>query len=171
MLEKSWTIGGNYEIVTANAGTFDIRTNGSIFDSFKFQGLPGQAYIQYAGNATNAGVFGGTLPKYHFYTTLSWNYRDMDYVIGNTYLSGVTDTGPNGVSPPQPVSRYSTWDLRAAYDWHFDSAKDVKLAAGINNVTNHMPPLAPRTFTDNNADVSTYSPLGRLIYASLSVSF
>jgi iron complex outermembrane receptor protein len=34
-----------------------------------------------------------------------------------------------------------------------------------------MPPLAPRAFLDNNADVSTFSPIGRLIYATLSVSF
>jgi len=34
-----------------------------------------------------------------------------------------------------------------------------------------MPPLAPRAFLDNNADVATFSPLGRLIYCSLVVSF
>jgi iron complex outermembrane receptor protein len=34
-----------------------------------------------------------------------------------------------------------------------------------------MPPLAPRAFVDNNADVSTYSPLGRLTYASVELQF
>jgi iron complex outermembrane receptor protein len=45
----------------------------------------------------------------------------------------------------------------------------VKAAVGVNNLTNRMPPLAPRTFTDNNADVATYSPIGRLVYATVSV--
>jgi iron complex outermembrane receptor protein len=64
------------------------------------------------------------------------------------------------------VSGYTSWDVRAAYAW-----RNVKTALGVNNLTNRMPPLAPRTFTDNNADVSTYSPIGRLYYATLAVSF
>jgi iron complex outermembrane receptor protein len=33
-----------------------------------------------------------------------------------------------------------------------------------------MPPLAPRAFLDNNADVATFSPIGRLIYLTVAVS-
>jgi outer membrane receptor protein involved in Fe transport len=164
LIEESWTLSARYTIPTEHLGDFDIGTTGSIFDSFKFQGLPGQPFIQYAGHVTNAGVFGGTLPKYHFYTTLEWSYRDLDIGVANSYLSAVTDTGINGNLAPLPVSRYYSWDLRAAYDWH-----KVKAAVGVNNLTNRMPPLAPRTFTDNNADVSTYSPIGRLVYATVSV--
>lgn len=166
LLEESWTVAANYEIPTEHSGTFDLSTTGSIFDSFDFQGLPGQAFIQYAGHATNAGVFGGTLPKYHFYTTFQWLYGDLSLGVANTYLSAVTDTGPNGNLAPLPVSRYFTWDLRAAYDWH-----KLKAAVGVNNLQDRMPPLAPRTFTDNNADVATYSPIGRLVYATLTVTF
>jgi iron complex outermembrane recepter protein len=165
LIEESWNIGVSYTIPTDRIGIFTVASTGSIFDSFNFQGLPGQAFIQYAGNVTNAGVFGGTLPKYHFYTTLDWAYGDFDIGVTNTYLSAVNDTGPNGNLAPLPVSRYSAWDVRAAYDWH-----KVKAAIGVNNLTNRMPPLAPRTFTDNNADVATYSPIGRLVYATVSVT-
>jgi iron complex outermembrane recepter protein len=165
LIEESWSLSARYTIPTEHLGDFDIGTTGSIFDSFKFQGLPGQPFIQYAGHVTNAGVFGGTLPKYHFYTTLEWSYRDLDIGVANSYLSAVTDTGINGNLAPLPVSRYSSWDVRAAYDWH-----KLKAAAGINNLTNRMPPLAPRTFTDNNVDVATYSPIGRLVYATVSVT-
>jgi iron complex outermembrane recepter protein len=61
--------------------------------------------------------------------------------------------------------RYSSWDLRAAYTW-----QKMKAALGVNNLTNRMPPRAPRTFTDNNADVATYSPIGRLVYATVAVT-
>jgi iron complex outermembrane recepter protein len=165
LLEESWNLGVSYTIPTDRAGIFTLGTTGSVFDSFNFQGLPGQAYIQYAGYATNAGVFGGTLPKYHFYTPLDWAYGDFDLQFANTYLSSVLDTGTNGNLAPLPVSRYSAWDVRAAYSWG-----KFKAALGVNNFTNRMPPLAPRTFTDNNADVATYSPIGRLVYATVSVT-
>lgn len=166
LVEKSWTAGAFYSIPTAHAGTFELGTTGSVFDSFKFLDLPlpSHTFIQYAGNATNAGVFGGTLPKWHFYTTLDWSSGNLHLEVANSYLSAVTDTGANGVSAPLPVSRYSAFDVRAAYDW-----EKVTMAIGVNNVTNRMPPLAPRTFSDNNADIATYSPIGRLLYATVSV--
>jgi iron complex outermembrane receptor protein len=43
-------------------------------------------------------------------------------------------------------------------------------ALGVNNVADRMPPLAPRAFLDNNADVATFSPIGRLIYLTVAVS-
>lgn len=170
LLEESWTMGANYAFPQTRAGTFAIGTTGSIFNSFKFQGLPGQAYIQYAGHATNAGVFGGTLPRYHFYTTLDWEWKGLQAELANTFLSAVTDTGVNGNLTPIPVDRYFSWDARLAYDWEFRSDRHLRTAVGINNITNRMPPLAPRTFTDNNADVATYSPIGRLVYATVSLA-
>jgi iron complex outermembrane receptor protein len=170
LVEKSWTVSANYALPPTRLGTFGLSTSGSIFDSFNFQGLPGQPFIQYAGHATNAGVFGGTLPRYHFYTTFDWARNGLEVDISNTFLSGVTDTGINGNLAPLPVSRYFSWDARVAYDWEFLSDRHLKAAVGINNITNRMPPLAPRTFTDNNADVSTYSPIGRLVYATVSLA-
>lgn len=166
LIEKSWTAGAFYSIPTARAGTFELGTTGSVFDSFTFLDLPlpSHNFIQYAGHATNAGVFGGTLPKWHFYTTLDWSSNNLHLEVANSYLSAVTDTGANGVSAPLPVSRYSAFDVRASYDW-----EKVTMAIGVNNVTNRMPPLAPRTFSDNNADIATYSPIGRLLYATVSV--
>ena len=170
LLEKSWTVSADYRIPTGHVGTFELSTSGSIFDSFAFQGLPGQSFIQYAGHATNAGVFGGTLPKYHFYSMLDWQRDRLELSVANSFLSSVTDTGTNGNLAPLPVSSYMTWDLRSAYDWPLSGDMHLKGAVGVNNLTNRMPPLAPRTFTDNNADVSTYSPIGRLVYATLSLS-
>ena len=81
----------------------------------------------------------------------------------------------NGTSTPTiPVGGYTAWDLRGAYDWHLSGSaagRMVTLALGVNNLTNRMPPLAPRAFTDNNADVATYSPLGRFVYGTVAVTF
>jgi iron complex outermembrane receptor protein len=172
LLEESWNITVNYSIPTQAAGTFVLSTNGTIFTSFDFNpGIAGLPVVQGAGTSNNAGVFGGTLPRYRFYSTLDWIYHDVDISVANTYASGVKDTGGSGILAPIPVSSYAAFDLRAAYDWRGGRVKDLKFALGINNIANRMPPLDPRVFTDNNADVSTYSPIGRFYYGTVSIGF
>ena len=172
LLEESWNITIDYSIQTQNAGTFALSTNGAILTSFRFDpGIAGLPVVQGAGASNNASVFGGTLPRYRFYSMLNWLYHDVTLTLANTYASGVNDTGGSGTLPPIPVSDYSTWDFRAAYDWHGARVKDLKFAIGVNNLTNRMPPLDPRVYTDNNADVSTYSPIGRLVYGTVSIGF
>ena len=71
------------------------------------------------------------------------------------------------------MASYLTFDLRVAYDWHFQPSNDRRVlttALGVNNIADRMPPLAPRAFLDNNADVATFSPIGRLIYLTAAVS-
>jgi iron complex outermembrane recepter protein len=173
--ERSYTLGTEYVLPWDQVGTWTLSTTGAYFASFKFQDLPGDAFIQYAGASNNTGIFGGTLPKLRLFTTLDWVYRDLDVTVNNTYVSGTNDTGANGISTPTiPVASYLAWDLRMAYNWHMAPKHEstvMTVALGVNNVTNRMPPLAPRAFLDNNADVATFSPIGRLIYASASVSF
>ncbi|HEX8756172.1 MAG TPA: TonB-dependent receptor plug domain-containing protein [Steroidobacteraceae bacterium] len=177
--ERSWTIGVTYILPWTDEGTWTLSTNGAIFDSFKFQALPNTAFIQYAGASNNAGAsggFGGTLPKYRFYSTIDWAFHSLDLTVANTYVSSTVDTGQNGTSAPIPVSSYSAWDLRGGYDWHLggaDSNRKVTLALGVNNVGNTMPPLARRAFANQatNADVGTFSPIGRLYYGNVAVSF
>ena len=47
----------------------------------------------------------------------------------------------------------------------------MRILVGVNNMFDRMPPRAAQAFTDNNADVATYSPLGRLWYVTASVKF
>ena len=174
--ERSYTIGAGYILPWNRYGTFALSTTGAIFKSFNFQDLPGHPFIEYAGATNNAGAsggFGGTLPKYRFFTTLDWTYENAEITLNNTYVSSTDDTGVNGTSTPTiPVSSYTAWDLRGAYGWHLTggaAGRMVTLALGVNNLSNRMPSLAPRAFVDNNADVATFSPIGRLVYATVSV--
>ena len=178
--ERSWTVGVTYILPWTDEGTWTLSTNGAIFDSFKFQALPNTTFIQYAGASNNAGAsggFGGTLPRYRFYSTIDWAFHSLELTAANTYVSSTVDTGQNGTSLPTiPVSSYKAWDLRGAYDWPLggeDSNRKVTLALGVNNVGNATPPLAPRAFAnqDTNADVGTFSPIGRLYYGNVAVSF
>jgi outer membrane receptor protein involved in Fe transport len=172
--ERMYTTGVNYQLPWEAFGSWTLSSTGAIFKSFNFKSLSNQPYIQYAGYSNNTGVFGGTLPKYRFFSTIDWEYRSWDVTVNNTYISGTLDTGANGISTPTiPVASYMTWDLRVAYDWHFQENNDRRVlttALGVNNIADRMPPLAPRAFLDNNADVATFSPIGRLIYLTVAVS-
>jgi iron complex outermembrane recepter protein len=96
--ERSYTLGAEYVLPWEQVGTWTVSMNGAYFASFKFQDLPGDAFIQYAGASNNTGVFGGTLPKVRLFTTLNWEYRDLDVTVNNTYVSGTNDTGANGTT-------------------------------------------------------------------------
>jgi iron complex outermembrane receptor protein len=179
--ERSWTLGVLYILPWTDYGTWTLSTTGAVFDSFKFEDGLGDAAVQYAGNASNLGVFAGTLPKYRFYSTVDWGFHGLDITLANTYISSVEDMGPDGTLgggklSPIPVSSYSAWDLRGAYDFHLGgTARNTKLtlAVGVNNIGNKMPPLATRAFSNQftNADIGTYSPIGRLVYGDVAVSF
>ena len=179
---RSSSLSGNYDYVMKEWGTLSVGTNATFFNSFKYE-APGTAtQFQYAGTATNSGPIGGTLPRYRFYNTIDWSFEQWNVLIGNTYIDGVTDEGTGGPGffssttlKPIPVKSYATFDLRVAYDLEgpllAGYGKGMTVAVGINNIQNRMPPAAPQAFTDNNADVATYSPIGRLFYVQSSVKF
>ena len=179
---RTYTVSAGYELPETPVGMFDINTSGTIFDSFKFQALPYQAYYEYAGFATNAGTgVQGTLPKYRFYTLFDWHRDHWSANLANTFVSAVTDVGAGGIVyqtsttlKPVPVASYTTWDIRVAYtgDALFRGfAKSWTVALGVNNLADRMPPNSSQAFTDNNADVSTYSPIGRFVYATAGIKF
>ena len=102
--ERMYTTGVNYQLPWEQFGSWTLSSTGAIFKSFNFKSLPSQPYIQYAGYSNNTGVFGGTLPKYRFFSTVDWQYRTWDITINNTYVSGTLDTGGTG-----PRRRQSRW--------------------------------------------------------------
>ena len=179
---RTFNLNGSYALHSDSAGEFTLASSATFFQSYKFQALPYQKFYEYAGTATNGGTgVQGTLPRYRLYNTLNWQQGPWQATVGNTYIPSVTDIGAGGIVyegsttlKPVKVSAYATFDLRLAYRHDDAKAKTVKawtFAMGVNNIGNRMPPLAPQAFTDNNADVATYSPIGRLIYATVDMNF
>ena len=168
---RTLNLSEDYVVPTKEWGVYTLDSSATIFNLFKYQALPIQAYYNYAGTATNVE---GTLPRYRLYTTLDGQWGPWDAMIANTYIDSLNDTGTGGAtaSKPYPVKAYTTFDLRVAYTGsQLEMLSKWKLAAGINNIFNRMPPLSPNAYTDNLADVSTYSPLGRLAYIEASAKF
>ena len=183
---RAYSLSGQYEIPTVANGTFTLATTGTVFDSFLFQALPGQKFYEFAGTTTNGGGAQGSIPKHRFYSSFAWDFKDVNVLLGNTFASATKDQFAGGLSfetnstlavPTQtstPVPRYVAWDLRVAVKGDAlpgGMGKGWNAAVGVNNVTNKMPPLAPFAYQDNNADVSTYSPIGRFVYVTASFRF
>ncbi|MDP9086403.1 MAG: TonB-dependent receptor [Pseudomonadota bacterium] len=189
---RTLNILADYAIPTGGSGTFTVTTNAALFLSYKFQALPSQKYYEYAGTATNGGTgVQGILPKFRSYTTFDWTRGPLDVTIGNTYVSSIRDLGAGGITfetnsartPPTAfegrIKSYMSWDARIAYQFgkHEGSRSFLTLAAGVNNIFDRMPPVSTNNYTpsaaytDNTADVSTYSPIGRIGYVTASVRF
>lgn len=183
-----------YEIPTQNFGTFTVGTDGTWMDHFLYSALPGQPFYEFAGYSTNTQTEAGTFPHLSFYTTLNWRYHAWDATVGNSYMSSlISDIGSASpltyapanyllTHPAVPVGYYTSWDLQLSYT--FDQAKagrlgswlkGMKIAVGMNDVFNRMPPYAGISQAAgnnyNNVDTSEYSPIGRLMFVSGSVKF
>ena len=182
----------DYERDFGGAGKLTFNSIMAVFLNYQFQALPSQKFYEYAGTATNGGTgVQGVLPKFRSYTSVNWAIRGFDLTIANTYVSAVRDLGAGGITyetnaalvPPTAfagrIKPYTTFDLRLGYtlkdrDGH---PSGFAIAVGVNDVFDRMPPVSTNVFTpsaaytDNTADVSTYSAIGRLGYVQASVKF
>ncbi len=184
---KALDVALNYAFPANEFGKFKAGTTGTFFIDYQFQALPSQRYYEYAGHVTNGGTGAqGAVPGMRWYTTLDWSSGPWSAMIGNTYIDALTDIGPGGVTfassatlTRRPVASYSTWDLAGSYTFARRSSASgwekwvagLKVSVGVNNLTDKMPSLSPQAFNESNADVSTYSPIGRLWYISGQYKF
>ncbi len=178
-----------YELRTASAGKFIFTTAGTYLQHFQVQDLPGALIYEDAGYSTNAKTMSGTLPHLRLYTTAEWSHNGWGAVLANNYFGATGDIGSGAIpsvylqtNAPSSVSSYLAWDAQLSYTFNKGASGDLwgllkgmKLSVGVNNVGNKMPPLAPRSSpsgsNNNNVDVSTYSPIGRLWFISAEVKF
>ncbi len=178
-----------YELRTESAGKFTFTSAGSYLQHFQVQDLPGALIYEDAGYSTNAKTMSGTLPHLRLYNTVEWSQHGWGAVLANNYFGSTGDIGSGAIpsvylqtNAPSAVSSYMAWDAQLSYTFDKTTAgklwgllKGMKLSAGVNNLGNKMPPAAPRSnpagSNNNNVDVSTYSPIGRLWFVSADVKF
>ena len=181
-----------YELPATSFGQFTVSTTGTYLKSFLVQRLPTDLIYEYAGYSTNGQTMSGTFPKYSFYSTLEWKQGNWAAQLGSSHVSSTTDilSGQipalylaNPATPPvTQVAAYTTYDLQGSYTFGKSGAaalwsylKGLKLTIGVNNLSNQMPPFAPKAqpagSNNNNVDVAQYSPIGRLMFISGTVKF
>lgn len=172
---NSTDIKANYKWSTDAAGKFEVNSVWTWYNSYKLQLVPTEQYYNYVGQASGNA---GTVPKWRTYTNFDWSFKGLDAVVGVTYVDSVTDVTDGGSNAKGfvPVASFTSFDLALSYDLgHLNASKwldGLKITIGANNVFNKMPPLAPLSFSDTNADIGTYGgAVGRMLYVNASYKF
>jgi iron complex outermembrane receptor protein len=177
-----------YELPTKGFGKFSFNSTVTVYDSYLIQILPTQNYYQFAGhvatiasnteNETSGGGEGGTIPRWKTYSSVTWQDKGFEFLVGQTFIPRVTDIGSGGAneSAPLPVASFQQWDFALSYKMsalHWSRWLDgLKVRVGVNNAFDYQPPVAPYRLEDTLADVSTYNgPIGRMFYTDISYKF
>ncbi len=184
---KALDVAINYEFPNRDMGRFKVGTTGTFFLDYQFQALPSQVYYEYANHVSNGGTGAqGAVPGMRFFTTFDWSKGPWAVSLANTYIDEMTDIGPGGITfalsttlKRVPVASYSVWDLAVSHTFAKAPSDSgfrrwvggLQLSVGVNNIADKMPSISPQAFNESQADVSTYSPIGRLFYISAKYRF
>lgn len=148
--------------------SLDISTVLTWFNSYKVQILPDEAAEETVGRGS---VLNGTIPEWRLYTTATQRFKGFDATVGFSYMPSMPyENAPAGAE----IDSYYTIDLAVGYSFTGDGSSvldGLRVRVGVNNLTNEMPPLAPELYSEANADIATYDPIGRLFFIEAGYRF
>jgi len=130
---------------------------------------PGVAPEETAGKAS---FNNGTIPRYRSYATLTYTRGGIEATIADTFIPSLTDDDDG-----EHIAYYTSVDLELGYTFSqsdfglLSYLKGLKLSVGVNDFFNRQPSNDYDVFVTDNADISTYSPLGRFVYLQASYKF
>jgi iron complex outermembrane recepter protein len=144
-------------------GNVAMRLDATWMYQFVTQGLPNQAYTQFANTITNGtpewkatGSIQWSKDKY----TLSWSTIYFGSMIAN-------QAQQQGVIDPWKTGDYFRHDIRATYRLN----DQVRFRAGVVNAFNKKPPQLPETFLGTGTGSSQYDNGGRFFFVGANMDF
>lgn len=162
----------DYTFDLPTVARFDVSLSGTWFNEMSVED------DDYVGTTNgNASLNGGTIPEW--LATLNVEATRGNFLAGFTvsHIPSVTDTTADvdetDVTADAYVEPFTTVDVYVGYTFKASSRylEGLSIRLGANNVFNEAPPLAASSWVDSNADTSTYSELGRVLYVSASYKF
>ena len=154
----------DYTTQIGSVGKLNFGFDGIWFHSFTVDGE------EFVGTTNgNTALNGGTIPRWRGSIRTSLERNGWQLGFGVTHIPSVMDID---IDPSAHVSSFTSWDLFGRYRFSQGRAlKGLTIRAGVNNLFDRMPPLAPNAWTDANADTATYGALGRVVYVDVSYKF
>ncbi len=152
-------IGLNYRANAGSFGKLNFGLQSTWVHSFKYQNVPGGAYIQ------NVGIYSGANPVFRWQHngTIAWNLDPFSLGWAVHYKSGYVD-----LNPGPKVSSYTTMDLYGTYAM----AKGFSLTLGVRNLTDSKAPFTNQTqLFQTGYDPRYADPVGRTFYGRATYSF
>ena len=127
------------------------------------QGLPGQAYTQFANTITNA------TPEWKGQASVQWNYNDLALTWTTHYIGSMASTTAFTPTQLEPyyTGDYYSHDLRASYKVN----EQVAVRGGIVNLTDENPPYLPETFQGVGTGSSNFDNRGRFFYVGATLRY
>jgi iron complex outermembrane receptor protein len=172
-------LSAKYAFPVTSYGKFDTQLDGTWYQKNEFQAEKDGVWLQNVGIITNDGRYGGAgpnsglagLPQINprWKHTLSFGYGSGPWraTLSQRYNSGLTDLTPRAGSNLTKIDSFSQYNINGKYD----GFKGLTLSAGINNVTNKMPPITADTLYGGGYITSMADMLGRVYRVSAEYKF
>jgi iron complex outermembrane recepter protein len=170
----------NYGLPTDGFGRFDFYANANILFNFEYSDPIAGGPYQYRGKYSDPNTIApggqGTLPDFQINTGVTWDIMDFTFNVNARYIPETEAWGSEQFTINEQDWFVEDWysiDLQLAYnfrDRYPSWLQGVRVAVGVNNVTDNSPPLIASAFEDNT-DKSTYDIIGRFIYFEVSKRF
>jgi len=159
----------HYNIATREYGNFDLNINGTWYNRYIYN--KGNTHGNFAGTTsgryTDPGI--GTIPRWTANALVTWEKAGWQATLYAHYIPPVRDLADD--TRREMINAYYSFDATLGYSFRKGALKGLTLRVGCNNLFNRMPPTAPDTWTDANADIGTYGYLGRVLYVDASYKF
>ncbi|MGH7996089.1 MAG: hypothetical protein ACREFX_07045, partial [Opitutaceae bacterium] len=169
---KGWDAAADYRLPTAVAGTIELSSDVTFYNSYMYQAIPTEDYYQYAGTVTQN--LNGTVPRYRLYSTLDWTLRGWEFITTNTFIPSVADVGSGGsnASAPVHVGSYLQEDFAGSYHFGRGFLAGLTLTVGVDNAFNRNIPPSYNAMVNTNGDVGEYDgAIGRMWYGDIDYTF
>ncbi len=156
-------LGARYVIPTDSWGEFTLDANAAWLYTFDETPKPGDPVIEYAGTYS--------VPEWRGSGSLYWDYRDLSLGFTANYI-GRYDQYSQVVY--QYIDALWTFDMQASYSFReskYDWLNDIKLTAGVINLTDADPPFSDYSGDNGGYDTSIHDPRGRFCYVAISKKF
>jgi iron complex outermembrane receptor protein len=165
----------DYTFDVPSIARFDVALNGVWFNRYSVED---EDFV----GTTNGGssLNGGTLPRWLATLNVEMTRGNAFAGFFVTHLPSVTDTtadeAETDVTSDRHVEQYTSVDAYIGYRFKPNAANSryldgLTLRVGARNLFNEAPPMAAASWTDSNADTSTYNELGRVMYVSANYKF
>jgi iron complex outermembrane receptor protein len=161
-------VDAKYGLRMGSGDRLTVRMSGTYLSKYDVQG-PSGAYTSALDTALNAG--GGVVLRWKHNASIAYEMGPFAASLSQNYQKGYTDVlgnrAPAG-STPRKVAAYQTFDTQLAYN----GFKSTKLAVGVKNLTDRIPPYT--NLTSNflgGYDVSYGDPRGRFVYVTASYTY
>lgn len=164
----------SYTLSFEEYGKLTWDSTSTYYNKYDIQVAAGAPFTHTAGLVTK---LNGTISRWRTYNTLSYQIKDFVATVAHTYYPATRDAewtpdfAPDGY--PETIPAYSVFDASIGYILKGNAwwNKGIKLNVGVNNIGNKLPSKSAAFDTLSNADITEFSPIGRLYYVSAGYKF